>query len=441
MNGRIAPTRRFSQLAAVSSLPVALIVAGGVGRWWAVVAAAAVVLVVVALVDAVLAVSPVDLVIERTAPGALVRGEEGTLRWIVTNPSSRGLEFALADTVAPSLGLERRCSGRLGPRASLDIERPFRPSRRGRFEIGPLTVRCAGPLGLAARQRDIDDVDVVRVLPPFYSRRAIELRMRSRRFATAGLRSTRGRGGGTEFEQLREYVPGDDPRHIDWNATARSDRPIVRTFNIEQHQPITIMLDCGRTMAALVGGAPRIEHAMDAAVAFSVVASRMRDRVSFVAYDQVVRGEVGQGAGAQLASRVTEALFALEPALVAADYSGALVTATQAQRRRSLIVLLTELNESVVEEHLAPAVAQHVLSHHVVVAAIADPGLRDMADRPIRDREDLHLAAAATRELAARERAGGLLSDLGVTVIDAPPGDCATQLVDAYLDLKASGSW
>jgi len=441
MNRRLAPTRRFSQLAAAAAVPVALIVSGGVGPWWGVVIGAAVVLGAVAAVDALLALSPRDLIIERTLPGALVRGEEGSLRWSVTNPSDRTLAFAIADSVAPSVGVDRRCSGQLAPRASLDVERPFRPSRRGRFAIGPMTVRCPGPLGLCARQRDIDEIDVLRVLPPFHSRRATELRMRSRRLTTVGLRTARGRGSGTDFEQLRDYVPGDDPRHIDWNATARSDRPIVRTFNVEQHQPVAILLDCGRTMAAQVEGAPRIEHAMDVVVAFSVVASRTRDRVSFVAYDQAVRAEVGHGAGAQLASRVTEAVFDLEPSLVEVDHVAALVTATQAQRRRSLLVVLTELNESVVEERLAPAVAQHALSHHIVVAAVSDPQLERWADGPIDGRESLHQAAAATRALAARERAAGLLSDLGATVIDAPPGECATRLVDAYLELKAGGAW
>jgi uncharacterized protein (DUF58 family) len=434
----VVPTRRLSLVAAAVVLPVAAVVASGVGPWHLVVAASTLLLLLVALVDAYLAVSPTQLSIERDHDSALVRGDTSTMVWRLTNPATRSVEVAFADGLMPSLGVHRRAGAWLAPRGSAEIEHELRPSRRGRFDLGPITVRCAGPLGLGARERAIDLPGVLRVLPPFRSRRAAELRMQLSRITQEGLRSSRGRGAGTEFEQLREYLPGDDPRHIDWNATARSEKPIVRAFNVEQHQPVTVLLDCSRVMAPLVDGAPRLEHAMDVAVAFSVAVTRSRDRLSLLAYDDELRAEVADGAGTHQVGRVTEAVFGLDAGLVEADHAGALLTATQGTRRRSVLVMVTDLHETVVEESLAPAVLRYALDHVVIVVGVQDPELGRWATAAVDDSDGLHLAAAAIRSQRRRERAAAMLVDAGAIVVDAEPAQCAQRLVQTYLDLKGS---
>lgn len=437
----MVPTRRLSLVAAASVVPVTGLVAAGVRPWHLVVAVATVSVVLAALLDAGMAVSPTRLSIEREHQGALVRGDVSTMRWRLSNPARRAVEVAFADGLMPSLGVHRRGGARLTPRGSAEIEHELRPTRRGRFELGPITVRCAGPLGIGARERSVEVPGVLRVLPPFRSRRAVELRMQLSRVSRLGLRSSRGRGAGTEFEQLRDYLPGDDPRHIDWNATARSDRPIVRSFNVEQHQPVTMLLDCSRVMAAHVQGAPRLEHAMDVAVAFGAAVARSRDRLALLAYDDELRAEVAPGSGMHQVGRVTEAVFGLEAGLVEADHAGALLTATQGRRRRSLLVMISDLHETVVEESLAPVVTKYAIDHMVVVVGLRDPQLERWATGPVVDRDGLHLAAAAIRTQRRRERAASLLVEAGALVVDEEPAQCAERLVQLYLDLKVSARW
>src|SRR5205823_10886743 len=149
-------------------------------------------------------------------------------------------------------------------RGRISVSTMIRPLRRGRFEPVEMAVRVEGPLGLAARQRRRSQPGLMRVYPPFRSRKEAELRIDRNRIVEIGLRSAQGRGGGTEFEQLREYGVDDEFRRMDWAATARSQKAIVRTYRAERNQTVITMLDNGRIMAGRVDGVPRVEHAMDA---------------------------------------------------------------------------------------------------------------------------------------------------------------------------------
>ena len=229
------------------------------------------------------------------------------------------------------------------------------PPRRGRFELEQLTVRIEGRLGLGARQRAVPLHTTLRVHPPFRSRDEAELRIRKARILEVGLRSAQGLGGGTEFEQLREYAPDDEFRRIDWTATARAGRTIVRTYRAERNQTVLVLLDNGRVMAGRVDDVPRVEHAMDATMMLTAVATRLGDRCGLVAFDRRVRSIVPLARHNDQVARVTEAMFDLEPELSETDYPSAFAEMVARFRRRSMLVLLTDLVEQAVETSLLPA--------------------------------------------------------------------------------------
>ena len=147
----------------------------------------------------------------------------------------------------------------------------------------------------------------------FASRAEAELRVTKARILEVGLRSAQGRGGGTEFEQLREWTPDDEFRRVDWSATARTNKPIVRTYRAERNQTVIVLLDNGRVMAGQVAGVPRVEHAMDAAMAITTVATRLGDRCGLVAFDTEVRAVVPPAKHRNQLGRVIEAVYDLEP--------------------------------------------------------------------------------------------------------------------------------
>lgn len=428
------PTRRLAAVAALAS--VILLVVGEPVSFWIVNGA----LVLAAGVDAVLA-RPNVMQVDRTVPDVVTLGVEGTVTWRVQNRSGRRVRTAVADELAPSLHAgTRRMRVRLRPHGTAEVTTTFVPSRRGRFEVTRLVVRADGPLGLAARQRTILQPDVIRVYPPFRSRDEAELRINRARILEVGLRSAQGRGGGTEFDQLREYTVDDEFRRIDWAATARTGRAIVRTYRAERNQTVVCLLDNGRVMAGRVDGVPRVEHAMDAVMTVTTVATRLGDRAGLVAFDRTVRAVVPPAQARTHLGPVTEAMYQLEPALAESDYRGAFTETLARFRRRTMLVILTDLVEQAVGESLLPAMPLIMRSHVVIVASVQDPEVVQWASMDVESAADAYRQAAAVSTLEERRRTAARLRGLGATVIDDAPGRMAARLADAYLEVKATGA-
>jgi uncharacterized protein (DUF58 family) len=322
----------------------------------------------------------------------------------------------------------------------VEVDATLRPTRRGRFEPTAVVVRTEGPLGLLARQRTRQVPGRLQVYPRFPSRDEAELKVRRARRVEAGLRTAQGRGGGTEFDQLREYTPDDESRRIDWAATARTGRPIVRTYRAEQNQVVVCLLDNGRVMAGRVAGVPRVEHAMDAAMALTSVAARLGDRAGLVAFDVGVRAVVPPGSGARQVGRVADVFPELEPVLAESDYAVAFAETLARFRRRAMLVVLTDLVEQAMLESLLPALPLLASRHRVVVAAVHDPAVVRWARAAPADPEQAYRAAAAVDALEERSRAAARLQGLGAMVVDAEPGALAGKLCDVYLDAKATGA-
>jgi uncharacterized protein (DUF58 family) len=431
------PTLRLAVVAAalsVAALAVPL-------PWpWALVLVDGILLAVAAL-DWALAPRPASLEVTRELPAVLQLDDEGTVRWRVANPTGRRLVVGLADELAPSLRPgTRRAALTVPPRGSAGAATAIRPGRRGRFRPTTITLRVEGPLGLVARQGDVARPDLLRVHPRYRSRKEAEQRINQARLLEVGLRSSRARGGATEFDALRDYGVDDEIRHVDWAATARAGRAIVRTYRAEENQIVLSLVDAGRTMAARVGGVPRLEHAMDAAMMLTHVASSLGDRAGMLAFDADVQSVVPPRAGAAQLGQVTEALYDLEPRLVESDYRGAFAATLARFHRRALLVVLTELAEQAVTETLLPALPLVVKSHLVVVAGVTDPDVARWAESVPGDATTAYRKAAAVAALEERRRVVARLRGLGATVVDAPPGDLAPALADAYLRVKRTGS-
>jgi len=398
-------------------------------------------LVLLALIDVARAVDPAALEVSRELPPVLVLRGDGEVRWSIRNPTGRRVRVALADQLAPSLRPStRRLHGTVPPGARLVGVANLAPTRRGRFDVVDLVVRVDGPLGLGARQRTLRRPDVLRVHPVFASRAEAELRINRARILEVGLRSARGRGAGTEFDQLREYGVDDEVRRIDWAASARAGKAMVRTYRAERNQTVLLLLDNGRVMAGTVADVPRVEHAMDAVMCLTTVATRLGDRCGLVVFDRDVRSVLPARAGREQLGRVAEAMYALHPVLAESDYRGAFTQAMARFRRRSLIVLFTDLVEQAVGESLLPALPLLARHHLVVIAAVRDPDVAGWAVAPPDDAQAAYRMAAATGAIAERERVIARLRGLGAVVVDAPAGKLAPALADTYLELKARGS-
>jgi uncharacterized protein (DUF58 family) len=428
------PTLRAAGLVAV--IGVAVLLAPVDVPVWPVLVVVAVLL----LVDVALAPAPWEVGVSRSLPAVLPLDGRAHVDWRLSNPGGRRLQVALADDLPPSMGAgTRRVGLRIAPHGRGHASTEISPTRRGTFHPSRVTIRVTGPVGLATRQATRDLPGRIEVHPSFRSRDAAELRIRRARILEEGQRSVRGRGGGTEFEALREYVEGDEFRHVDWAATARAGHPVVRTFRAERNQTVLILLDTGRVVAGLVEGVPRLDHGMDAALALATVATRSGDRAGLVAFGGDVRAVVPPRRERDQLRRLSAAMHALEPELAESGYHEAFRTTLARFRRRALLVVITELAAEAVQETLVPALPLVAREHAVLVASVRDPELERLRDAPIGGAADAYAAAAAASLLAERERAAARLRGLGARVVDAPPGELAAALADAYLDVKARG--
>ena len=423
---------RVVALALLGIIPIALWPSGSTVRWWLLL-----VLVLIAL-DIATTPSAKALTFARSTPGRVRLGESTRSDLLVTNTGSRAVRGLLRDAWQPSAGaMDGIHELRVGRGERIRLSTTLAPTRRGDLRADRVTVRLRGPLGLAGRQRSVPVEGSVRALHAFPSRRHLPSRLAILR-QLDGRAAIRTRGQGTEFDSLRDYVDGDDVRSIDWRATARRRSLIVRTWQPEQHRRVVIVLDTSRTAAGRIGDAPRLDAAMDAALLLTALAGHARDRVQVLAGDRVVHTRVTGADRARMLQDTISTLAPVEARLVEADWSAIATDIVRLGTHRALIVLLTPLESSAIEEGLLPVLPALTARHRVVLASVADPAVTEL--REARDGiREAYGAAAAERTIALRERTAGALRQLGVDVLDEPPEVLPVRLADHYLMLKRQG--
>lgn len=435
-------TGRAGLVALLCVLPVAL------SPWPAIAFAVLLGLLAIAVtVDVALAGGTRGLTFARSGDTAARLGQPVDAVLQVQNSGRRRLRGFVRDAWSPSARAEPRMhTVDIAAGQQVQLVTRLRPVRRGDQESALVTARSVGPLGLAGRQSSHRVPWQIRILPPFLSRKHLPSRL-------AKLRELEGntpvliRGQGTEFDSLREYVIGDDVRSIDWRATARRADVVVRTWRPERDRRVVIVLDTGRTSAGRVGvdptandpsGWPRLDWSMDAALLLAALASRAGDHVDFLTHDRITRAGVFNATRTELLSQLVDAMAPLEPALIESD-ARAMVAAVQRRvRRRALVVLLTDLNASALDEGLMAVLPQLSAKHQVLLAAVADPRVQTLAAGRS-DAAQVYDAAAAERARNDRRSMASRLRAAGVDVVDAAPEELAPELADHYLAMKATG--
>jgi uncharacterized protein (DUF58 family) len=418
------------------------------------------------VVDLLLAVPVSALRLARDGDSRVRLGETATVTVSLANTSARTLRAQVRDAWPPSARAQPARSPvrvRGGDAGSITVT--VRPARHGDCVADRVTVRSFGPLGLAARQRGQRLPWTVRALPPFHSRRHLPGKLAQLRELDGQHRAVRP-GQGSEFDSLRSYVTGDDVRSIDWRSTARRREVLVRTWRPERDRRIVFVLDTGRTAAGRVAAAdqlaagqltagqvatgqvatgqaagesaagyPRLDAFMDAVQLLTALASQAGDRIDLIAADSAIRGRVLAPPRTTALAVVTDALASLQASLTETDWRLAVAAVLTLARRRCLVVLLTDLNFSV---DLMPALRALTARHELLVGAVADPRLAELAAGR-GDAASVYAAAAAARAIGQRSSVSAQLARLGATVVDAPPGRLPAALADAYLALKARG--
>jgi uncharacterized protein (DUF58 family) len=396
------------------------------------------VLLAAIVADVILAAPVRALRLTRGGDTRIRLGDSGKVTVVVDNPGRRPLRGIVRDAWRPSaVARPARAALAVPARGRARLTTTLTPQRRGDYAADKVTVRSLGPLRLAGRQGSHVAPWQVRVLPPFASRRHLPEKLARLRQLDGQHRSLL-RGQGSEFDTLREYVAGDDVRSIDWRSTARRTDVMVRTWRPERDRRILVVLDTGRTAAGRVAGVPRLDSSIDAVQLLTALAARAGDRIDLIAVDRQVRARVLGANRSEALSALTNAMAVLTAELIESDAGLMAATVLGVARQRCLVVLLTDLNPAAIEEGLLPTVPALAARHRLLVAAVADPRLDEMAAAR-GDAAAVYEAAAGERARSERARISARLRQRGVDVVDAPPDRLPAALADAYLSLKAAG--
>ncbi|RMG54639.1 MAG: DUF58 domain-containing protein [Gammaproteobacteria bacterium] len=317
------------------------------------------------------------------------------------------------------------------------IEYRITPEERGALEFPGIELRLHAPWGLWSWRRFIPLRQTLRVYPDLTPVARYTLLAAERQLGRMGIRLRRRRGEGQDFHQLREYQHGDPLRQIDWKASARLRRLISREYQLERDQQIVFLLDCGHRMRGRDGLHSNFDHALNAILLMTHVALRQGDAVGLASFSGSARW-LPPGKGRLAMSRILDALYDLQPTRQAPDYAAAATRLLLNQRRRALVILVTNLRDEDPAE-LLPAVRMLQRNHLVLVASLREPVIDRLRSQPVDGFETALRHAAAEDYLQRRQRAIEWLDAHRVLHLDTPPARLATRLVNRYLEIKAAG--
>jgi uncharacterized protein (DUF58 family) len=269
--------------------------------------------------------------------------------------------------------------------------------------------------------------------PDVVAAQRLVVALRRGRFREPGRRTRGPLGLGTEFESIRDYLPDDDVRQINWRATSRMGRPMTNQYRLEQDRDVTCLLDAGRLMGAPIGRMTRVDAAVDAVTAVALVADEVGDRCGVIVFDSEIRRRVSPRRGG--GRFVVEAILDAEPTTLDSDYD--LAFRSVGRSKRGLVLVLTDLVDEAAARSLLNAVPVLARRHAVVVASVTDPDLDAAITRVPTRPHDVYAAAVAVDVLAARTGVVNALRRSGATVIEAVPQQLGEMCVGAYLRLKA----
>jgi uncharacterized protein (DUF58 family) len=374
--------------------------------------------------------------IVRRLPRRLVLAVPDVFTYDVENRGGTALRFAITDGPAARLTIPLEpVAGRVDPGMRATVTMPVVPRERGATEIGRAFLWYESALGLIRRRAYCGEAVGVRVLPDLGGLDRGDLAQRVK-LVQAGLRRVRRRGVGSEFESLRDYTSGDPFRAIDWKATARRGRVMVAQYEVERSQQIVVAIDAGRLMAARLGDRRKLDYAVSAALSIASAAQLSDDRVGIMAFAARTLATLAPRAGAMQSAAITDLLTELEPQFEDSDYERAVLDLRRRYRKRSLIVLFTDLFDPVASSAVLASAALLVPHHLVLVVLMNDAAIAEALDREPRNVTDAYRAGVAATLAVERERAVTLLASRGIGVVDVPAAQLSTALLDAYIEIK-----
>lgn len=436
---RFVFSKFFYVLIALGLIPLSLSWGRPWLRWSAL--AYDVALLCFAILDAKRSSLPGGIRIKREFDGRFAVGADTEVRIKIQNATPRTVSLRVKDEYPPQMKLTgmREAHLRVAAQTEAIVIYELRPPKRGRFEFGQTAVRFLSRASLAWCETKVGEPMAVKVYPNMRRAREAELKALGARSLVAAHRKTSWRGEGREFESLREYVRGDELRHISWTATARRGKLTTRQYQIERDQTILIALDAGRLMTARIEQETKLDSAVHAALALMSAAARGGDNAGVMVFGRKIQSYLPPGRGREHMDAALEALHAVEPEMIEPSYARALEFVAANSKRRSLVVLLTDLVDEEGSKELLASLKLLRPRHLPLVVTIADRDLKAVVRNAPETGQELFTQSVAEEIMHLREAALRLVESQGGLALDVTAAALAPALLEKYLQVKERG--
>jgi uncharacterized protein (DUF58 family) len=430
----MVPTRRFWLLIALG-IPVAAL-SGAAGSLWPVVAYNVLVFGV-AYATGLMAPDGKSLRVTRKYDPVLSVRVGNRIEVKVLNDGVETVSAQFRDEPPPLFEASRKeFDLHLKPGQETALSYSVTPYERGGDFFRGTYLRVRAPLGLVLREVKLRTEQPLRVYPNVLALREFDLLKQRGRLNQVGIRRSRTRGLGMEFESLREYTEGDDYRKIDWKASARSSKIVVRQYDIEKNQSIIVCVDVGRRMLSEIEGVTKLDHTLDAVLMLTHAASVAGDCVGLLVYADTVRRYIPPRKGRNQVGIIIEALHDLVAEPVESDPAGAFAYLASRWKRRSLVVAFGDATDAEEAKQFCVAFGPIARHHIALLASVSDPGLKQAAEQGIEIIDDLYVKAASLLFYTDRKLAASVLTSAGIHNLDAEPQDLSAALVSYYFMVK-----
>ena len=388
--------------------------------------------------DAAIGPRRADVRIVRQPLDHLSLRSPAVLRYAIENRSRAPMRFWLVDTPIDLLHLpEEPASGLVGPGRRTIARIDAIPVERGESRLGPVYVWLENPIGLIRRRWIVESGAVARVFPDLSAVERYGMLARHGRLIEAGFRKLRLRGGGGEFDSLREHMPDDEFRAIDWKATARRGKLMVAQYDVERSQNVVLVLDAGRLMTPRIGGQRKFDFAVTAALSVASIASLADDKVGLLAFAGDIIEHVAPRSGVRHANGLTQRIYDLQPRFEESDYERAFAYLRRRQPKRSLVIVFTDMFDPVASATVLANMSVLSGRHLVVCVLMNDEAIEAAVATAPSDAHDAYRSAVAASLLAERRKAAAILAQRGVSVVDVPAANLTVSLINAYVEIKS----
>ena len=399
-------------------------------------------LIAVAIIDARLSQLPKGVRITREFAGRFAVGAENEVHINVQNAQPHPISLVVKDEYPPQMKLSglREAHMRVDGQSSAALVYGLTPPKRGRFEFGQIAVRFLSRWNLVWKETRVGEaVTAVKVYPNMRRAREAELKALGSRSLVSSHRKTSWRGEGREFESLRDYVRGDELRHISWSATARRGKLTTRQYQVERDQTILIAIDGGRLMTARIEQETKLDSAVHAALALMSAAARAGDNAGLLVFGRKIKAFLPPSRGHDHIDAALEALYSIEPEMIEPSYSRAFEYIAANSKRRSLVIVITDLVDEEGSKELLTSLQLLRPRHLPLVVTIADRDLRAVVSNAPETARDLFTQSVAEEIMHLREAALRLVESQGGLALDVTAAALAPALLEKYLQVKERG--